>query len=91
MSGGKGMKYYPEVKALCRFFNISRAAYDEWVKRANKPDKDTERVELVREAYEKSRKTYGYRRITLGIQQNKGIAINHKAILRLMNNMKGYN
>ena len=42
-------------------------------------------MELVQEAYEKSRKTYGYRRVTLWIQQNKGISINHKAVLRLMN------
>jgi len=42
---------------------------------------------LVQEAWEKSRKTYGYRRITIWIQQNKGISINHKAVLRLMNKM----
>ena len=44
-------------------------------------------MELVQEAWEKSRKTYGYRRVTLWIQQNKGISINHKAVLRLMNKM----
>ena len=44
-------------------------------------------MQLVREAWEKSRKTYGYRRITFWIQQNKGISINHKAVLRLMNKM----
>lgn len=51
------------------------------------PDKDTERMELVREAWEKSRKTYGYRRVTLWIQQKKGFFINHKAVLRLMKKM----
>jgi len=43
-------------------------------------------MELVREAWEKSRKTYGYRRVTISLQQ-KGISINHKAVLRLMKKM----
>ena len=72
---------------MCRFFNLSRAAYYAWVKRLDKPDQDADRMELVREAWEKSRKTYGYRRISLWIQQNKGVLINHKAVLRLMNKM----
>ncbi len=72
---------------MCSFFNLSRAAYYQWVKRSHEPDKDTERMQLVQEAYQKSRKTYGYRRVTWWIQQNKGISINHKAVLRLMNKM----
>ncbi len=72
---------------MCKFFGISRAAYYAWLKRISQPDKDTERMRLVQEAWEKSRKTYGYRRITLWIEQHKGISINHKAVLRLMNKM----
>jgi len=75
------------VKAMCSFFSISRAAYYAWIKRSSKPDQDIERMELVREAWEKSRKTYGYRRVTIWIQQKKGVCINHKAVLRLMNKM----
>jgi len=75
------------VKAMCSFFHISRAAYYEWVKRSHKTDKDAERMQLVQAAWEKSRKTYGYRRVTWWIQQNKGFSINHKAVLRLMNKM----
>ncbi len=40
-------------------------------------------MDLVRETWEKSRKTYGYRRVTISLQQ-QGISINHKAVLRLM-------
>ena len=72
---------------MCKFFSISRAAYYAWIERSNKPDQDVERIELIREAWEKSRKTYGYRRVTLWIQQKKGISINHKAVLRLMKKM----
>ena len=48
------------------------------------PDPDEERMQLVREAYERSRNTYGYRRIGIWIEKEHGIKINHKAVLRLM-------
>jgi len=72
---------------MCRFFGVSRAAYYAWVKRLEKPDVDYERMEQVQEAYEKSHRTYGYRRITLWLHKQKGIRINHKAVLRLMNKL----
>jgi len=75
------------VKAMCQFFGVSRAAYYAWVKRLEQPDPDQERMEYVQEAYEKSRHTYGYRRVGLWLQKHKGIRMNHKAILRLMNKL----
>lgn len=75
------------MKAMCDFFGVSRAAYYAWRKRMKQPDKDAQRMALVQEAWEKSRKTYGYRRISLWIRQHKGMAINHKAVLRLMNKL----
>ena len=75
-----------EVKAMCNFFGISRAAYYKWVKRSVEPDKDAEYMTLVREVWLKSRKTYGYRRVTISLQQ-QGHSINHKAVLRLMQKM----
>ena len=68
---------------MCKFFKLSRAAYYEWVKRSKDPDPDQGRKQLVKEAWLKSRKTYGYRRVTLALQQ-QGHEINHKAVLRLM-------
>ncbi len=41
-------------------------------------------MKLVLEAYERSRKTYGYRRVQIWIEKEYGIKINHKAVLRLM-------
>jgi putative transposase len=72
---------------MCQFFGVSRAAYYAWVKRLEQPDPDRERMEYVQEAYEKSRHTYGYRRVGLWLQKHKGICMNHKAILRLMNKL----
>lgn len=50
----------------------------------DRPDPDQERMKLVLEAYERSRKTYGYRRVQIGVERANGIKINHKAVLRLM-------
>jgi len=72
---------------MCGFFGISRAAYYAWLKQLEQPDPNAERKQLIQEAYEKSHKIYGYRRITVWIRKNKGICINPKAVLRLMNGM----
>ena len=70
---------------MCKFFGVSRAAYYAWVSQLDQLDQDSERKQLIQEAYEKSHRIYGYRRICLWIRKNKGIFINHKAVLRLMN------
>lgn len=75
------------MKAMCEFFGVSRAAYYAWSKEVDQPDRDTERKQLIQEAYEKSHKSYGYRRITLWLRKHKGVCINHKAVLRLMSRM----
>jgi putative transposase len=75
------------VKAMCAFFGVSRAAYYQWLKRVSQPDRDQARMVLVQEAYEKSHHVYGYRRIALWICKHKGIYMNHKAVLRLMNKL----
>ena len=72
------------MKAMCEFFGVSRAAYYEWVRKLEEDDPDQERMEQVQTAYEASHQTYGYRRITIHLQQKMGICINHKAVLRLM-------
>jgi putative transposase len=75
------------VKAMCAFFGVSRAAYYAGVKRFEQADREAERMKAVQAAWESSRKTYGYRRVTISLAQKQGIAINHKAVLRLMNKL----
>lgn len=72
---------------MCEFFGVSRAAYYAWVKALDRPDPDKERMSWVQEAYEISHCTYGYRRIGLWLDRHKGVCINHKTILRLMNKL----
>ena len=61
------------MKAMCEFFAVSRAAYYEWVKTLVEPDPNQMRMEQVQAAYEASHRTYGYRRITLDLQQKQGL------------------
>ena len=75
------------MKGMCAFFGISRAAYYSWRKRMDRPGRDEERLKLVSEAYEASKRTYGYRRIELWLRQKRAVIINHKAVLRLMNRL----
>jgi transposase InsO family protein len=69
---------------MCEFFEISRASYYAWVKRMAETDRDAERMGLVLTTWQNSRKTYGYRRVADWLAENKGIIINKKAVLRLM-------
>lgn len=75
------------MKAMCNFFEVSRAAYYAWRKKLLEPDRDEPRMKLVEEAYLASRRTYGYRRVQMWIAQQKDVTINHKAVLRLMNKL----
>ena len=72
------------MKAMCKFFGVSRAAYYEWLQKLEEPDADQERLEQVERVYRASHKTYGYRRITIDLQDRLGLSINHKTVLRLM-------
>lgn len=75
------------MSEMCSFFGISRAAYYAWRQRMDRPDRDAERLKRVVEAYEASKRTYGYRRIELWLRQKRAMVINHKAVLRLMNRL----
>lgn len=71
---------------MCEFFGISRAAFYLWKKRDDDPGNDERKTQIL-EAYIIAKKRYGYRRICIWLRKHKGIVINHKAILRLMNEM----
>ena len=75
------------MKAMCEFFGVSRAGYYTWRKRRELPDPDTERMERIVAVYEKSHKTYGYRRITMELQDKQRLRVNHKAVLRWMHKL----
>jgi putative transposase len=72
---------------MCDLLEISRAGYYAWLTRSAGPDRDVERKKLVEEAYQASHRIYGYRRVQMWIRQKYDLKINHKAVLRLMNEL----
>lgn len=55
-----------------------------WLNRQEKPDKDEWLRDEIRMCQQKSRKTYGYRRVKLWLSREKGLVVNKKAVLRVM-------
>ena len=71
------------ISEMCRFFEVSRSGYYDFVKRMDIPAKDLPLAEKVKECQEECGKTYGYRRVHLWLER-KGIHHNPKTILRVM-------
>ena len=71
------------ISEMCRFFNVSRSGYYDYVKRMDIPARDLPLAEKIRECQTKCGKTYGYRRVHIWLEKN-GIYHNPKTILRVM-------
>ena len=71
------------VNEMCRFFEVSRSGYYDYVKRMDLPAKDIQIAEKIRECQDKCGKTYGYRRVHIWLERN-GIHKNPKTVLRVM-------
>ena len=68
---------------MCRFFQVSRSGYYDFVHRLGQPEKDAALAEIIAEQREHSFGTYGYRRMWL-VLKKRGIYRNPKTILRIM-------
>ena len=73
---------YP-ISEMCRFFEVSRSGYYDYVKRMDIPAWDLPLAEKIRECQEHSRCTYGYRRVHIWLER-QGIHKNPKTVLRVM-------
>ena len=74
---------YP-VSVMCRFFEVSRSGYYDYVKHLDEPAHDADLAEVIREQQEKCDRTYGYRRMWKWLKTAKEIHRNPKTILRIM-------
>ena len=68
---------------MCRFFQVSRSEYYDFVHSLDRPEKDAVLAEIIAEQQEHSFRTYGYRRMWL-VLKKRGIHRNPKTILRIM-------
>lgn len=75
---------YP-VSVMCKFFEVSRSGYYEYVNRRDKPQKDAALAEMIALCQQRCKKTYGYRRVHLWLLREKSWYCNPKTVLRTMN------
>ena len=73
---------YP-VSVMCAFFDVSRSGYYAFVHRLGRPEKDAALAELIAQQRERSRRTYGYRRMWLWLK-SQNVFCNPKTVLRIM-------
>ena len=71
------------ISEMCRFFEVSRSGYYDFVSRMDMPAKDLPLAKKIQECQEKCGKTYGYRRVHIWLER-QGICHNPKTILRVM-------
>ena len=71
------------ISEMCRFFEVSRSGYYDYVKRMDIPAWDLPLAEKVRECQEHNHCTYGYRRVHIWLER-QGIHKNPKTVLRVM-------
>jgi putative transposase len=69
---------------LLKFAGIPRSTFYYYLKQLNKPDKYEEIKTVIKEIYHANKGRYGYRRITIELH-SRGYFINHKTVLKLMN------
>ena len=71
------------ISEMCRFFDVSRSGYYDYVKRMEFPDRDLPLAEQIQICQQEVKQTYGYRRVQIWLER-KGIYRNPKTILRIM-------
>ncbi|WP_328212926.1 IS3 family transposase, partial [Brevibacillus porteri] len=74
------------VSELCLLFGVSRSGFYAYLKR-KKVDRDKSLKHLIQVVYNRYDMKYGYRQIQLFLLQDHGVWVNHKKVLRLMQEM----
>lgn len=69
---------------MCAFFGVSRSGYYRYVQHLDAPEKDADIAEMIRQCHRECGRTYGYRRVKIWLEREKGICLNGKTVLRIM-------
>ncbi|WP_326828379.1 IS3 family transposase, partial [Tissierella pigra] len=82
-------KKYP-VTELCKLAGIQRSSYYKWLNRKEKINEkfNKELIPLIKDAYEERNGILGYRQMTLKLNREHNLKVNHKRIYRLMDILK---
>jgi transposase InsO family protein len=75
------------IAELCMFLQISRSGYYKYVKRQLQPNPDEEIQDKIGKLYWQRKGTFGYRRIQTELKRQFDQVVNHKKVLRIMQDM----
>ena len=67
------------ISEMCRFFDVSRSGYYDFVKRMDVPARDLPLAEKIKECQTKHGKTYGYRRVHIWLER-QGILLTDRVL-----------
>ncbi|MED4906972.1 IS3 family transposase [Brevibacillus centrosporus] len=81
-----GLRKSFSVAALCKEVGVSRSGFYAYLRR-KKIDKDRACKQMIRDTYKRYHGVYGYRQVQLFVLQDHGVWMNHKKVLRLMQEM----
>lgn len=76
-----------KLSLLLEIAELPRSTYYYYIKHMKDEDKDNEIRKQITDIFHENKGRYGYRRITMEMH-NRGYVINHKTVLRLMNEEK---
>ena len=68
---------------MCKFFEVSRSGYYDYVKRMDQPEHDSQLAEKIKMCQNQTDNTYGYRRVWKWLR-DRNIKRNPKTVLRIM-------
>ena len=73
---------YP-INKMCEFYNVSRRGFYDYRKRQKCKNPDQLLIDLISECHEKHKHRFGYRRVKMWLEREKGLVVNKKKVLRI--------
>lgn len=71
------------ISALCKIANVSKSSYYKWINKEYSAE-DIEIMDLIKQIYWANNGEFGYRRITMELRRKFNLVVNHKKVLRIM-------
>lgn len=73
-----------KLKIWLKISNLAKSSFYEWIQKLETVNQEeVELTNVIKNIFEESNETYGYRRITIALKQN-GFKVNHKRVYRIM-------
>ncbi|MDG0844605.1 IS3 family transposase, partial [Staphylococcus equorum] len=74
------------LKILCKVSNLAKSVFYYWLNKLTSEDNNKELKEEIKKICSDANYVYGYRRVTLVLNQ-RGYCVNHKKVLKLMKHL----